>query len=256
MSENNTHAICQLAVCPLRAKATDEAEIVTQLVFGDFVTILEDGKPWIKVKNYADGYEGWMDFKQLKMIDEVAFLNGIKNNSTIVGNDQLILEGPHGVLTVFLGASLPHFNGTSCQIGNDIYTLKTPLFSASKKDIAQLCHAYLNAPYLWGGKSLFGIDCSGLTQNIFKAIGVQVPRDASEQVKFGETIDWAERRTNDIVFYTTKTEKVTHVGILTSKNNIIHAHGRVRIDQCDEKGIFNDEQGLYTHVFHSVKRWA
>ncbi|MFK8044579.1 MAG: NlpC/P60 family protein [Crocinitomicaceae bacterium] len=256
MSKLKQYAICQLAVCPLRAVASDEAEMVTQLVFGDYVTILEDGKPWIKIKNSADQYEGWMDFKQLKFIEESEFLNGIKQTSVVVGNSQLLLEGPFGPLTIFLGASLPNFDGDNCMIGTDSYTLKNKLFNAKKSDIVALSKAYLNAPYLWGGKSLFGIDCSGLTQSVFKAIGVQVARDTSEQVKHGDTIKWEDRDVNDVVFYTTSSNRVTHVGILVHKNEIIHAHGRVRIDKCDEKGIYNAEQDKYTHMHHSIKRWC
>jgi len=256
MTEINQYAICQLAVCPVRSAATDEAEIVTQLVFGDYVTVLENGNPWVKVKNNADGYEGWMDFKQLKFITASGFLNGTKQPPIVVGNPQLELEGPFGPLTIFLGASLPHFDSEKCTIGTDIYTLKNKLFVAKQTDIVALGKAYLNAPYLWGGKSLFGIDCSGLTQNIFKAVGIQVPRDASEQVKHGETIKWKDRAANDVVFYTTSSSRVTHVGILVNKNDIIHAHGRVRIDKCDEKGIYNAEQKKYTHAHHSIKRWC
>ena len=256
MKISNSHAICHLAICPLRAEATDESEIVSQLVFGDYVTILSDGKPWIRVKNHADGYEGWMDFKQLKFIDSPDFQKGTEVKHPAVGNGQLILNGPFGILTIFLGATLPFYDGKQCVIGNDVYTLESNLFKAKIEDIPLLCNSYLNAPYLWGGKSLFGIDCSGLTQNIFKAIGKQVPRDASQQVHIGLDIDWEDRQINDVVFYTTASSKVTHVGILKSKNEIIHAHGRVRIDSCSQKDIYNAEQDTYTHKFHSIKRWC
>ena len=255
MNITKTHAICQLAVCPLRSSATDESEIVSHLVFGEYVTVLSDSSPWVRIKNHADGYVGWMDFKQLKFITESEFLKGVKKIPVTVGNSQLKLDGPHGLLTVFLGASLPFYDGEKCMIGDELYFLKDDFIKASIADIPTLCSAYLNAPYLWGGKSLFGIDCSGLTQNIFKAIGVQVPRDAYQQAEFGKSITWDKRQIHDIVFLTTSTKKVTHVGILVGLNEIIHAHGRVRIDSCDQTGIFNKEQDKYTHSFHSIKRW-
>lgn len=257
MNNSKKHAICQLAICPLRVSASDESEIVSQLMFGDFVTVLTDGKPWIKIKNHSDGYEGWVDFKQLKFIDKSTFNNSINEAPVVVGNAQLNLNGPFGKLTIFLGSVLPFFTNNSCQIGHDIYTILPPnvLVNASAKNLHELCNAYLNAPYLWGGKSLYGIDCSGLTQNVFKAIGIQVSRDASQQVNEGLSVKWDERQDYDVVFFTTHSEKVTHVGILVKKNEIIHAHGRVRIDKCDEQGIFNSEQEKYTHQFHSIKRW-
>jgi len=256
MSNSNTHAICQLTICPLRASASDESEIVSQLIFGDYVTILTDSKPWVQVRNEADGYEGWVDFKQLKFISKADFKKGTEIDHVTVANPQLILKGPFGNLIVFLGTTLPFYDGEVCRIGNDTYTLQSSLIKVSSKDISALSMDFLNAPYLWGGKSLFGIDCSGLVQIVFKVIGIQAPRDASQQVHIGDTISWNNRKINDIVFYTVSSSKVTHVGILIHENEIIHAHGRVRIDRCDENGIFNSEQKRYTHHFHSIKRWC
>jgi len=250
------YGICNLAVAPIRQSASDESEIVSQLVFGDFVKVLKKNKPWIKVKNHSDNYEGWMDFKQLVYIDSETYNKGIEAMHQPVNSKTLELTGPHGNLTVFLGASLPFFDGKECQLGNEIYTINKEIKKVSYKDIKILSEYYLNAPYLWGGKSMFGIDCSGLVQNVFKAINIQVPRDAFKQVLIGTNIDWNERQIGDIVFYTTSTNKVTHVGILVTKDEIIHAHGRVRIDLADEKGIYNDEQKKYTHHFYSVKRWG
>ena len=255
MSKINTHAICQLAVCPLRHSASDESEIVSQLLFGDYVTILTDGKPWIQVRNESDGYEGWMDFKQLKFISEDDFIAGTSIKHPVISEAQLILQGPHGNIVVMQGASLPFLEGGSCKIGSDTYTLQSNDLSNHSKSVFDLSMLYLNAPYLWGGKSLFGIDCSGFVQNVFKAKGLFVPRDASKQVSYSHSIAWEEREQNDVVFFTTSSSKVTHVGIMIDKNRIIHAHGRVRIDKCDDIGIFNDEQNKYTHQFHSISRW-
>ncbi len=249
------YGICNLATVPLRASASDEAEIVSQLVFGDHVEVLQDGKPWVKVKNAFDNYEGWMDFKQLTAIDQSTYEKGLAHPAIPVTQKALNLTGPHGDLTIFLGATLPFFNGTSCQLGKETYTLNETIESVKYGDIKRLSEFYLNAPYLWGGKSMYGIDCSGLTQNVYRAVGIHLLRDASQQVNQGQNIQWDERQIGDLLFYTTSSDKITHVGILISKDEIIHAHGRVRIDHCDLKGIFNDEQDRYTHHFHSVKRY-
>ncbi|MFD1552302.1 hydrolase Nlp/P60 [Putridiphycobacter roseus] len=255
MNTNKSHAICLLSVCPLRASENDAAEMVSQLIFGDYVTILTAGRPWVKVRNESDGYEGWMDFKQLKFIDEATFQAGIKRKDPVVANTQLIVEGPYGEMTIMSAATLPFFDGLSCKIAEAEYVLKQPLIQAKKTDLFKIAQSYLNTPYLWGGKSFFGIDCSGLVQNIFKTLQINAPRDASQQVKFGTPIAWEKREAFDLVFFTTSSDKVTHVGVLLDKNSILHAHGRVRIDTCDEKGIFNAEQQKYTHSYHSIKRW-
>jgi len=250
-----TYGICNLAVTPLRSAASDEAEIVSQLVFGDHVEILEDSQPWIQIKNSFDGYIGWMDFKQLVYIDEPTYQSGINQQHFTVASKSLELTGPFGNLTIFLGASLPFYNGQFCQLGDQKYFVNTTLETISPNEIVRISKYYLNAPYLWGGKSLFGIDCSGLVQNIFKTININLPRDASQQVLQGQDVIWSERQAGDVAFYTTSSDKVTHVGLLVSKDEIIHAHGRVRIDHVDLKGIYNDEQDKYTHVYHSLKRF-
>lgn len=249
-----THGISNLATTPLRAAADDGAEMVSQLVFGDFVEVLSFDRPWIKVRNHSDGYEGYMDFKQLVYISEETYQEGISTAWPVVSVPQLTLAGPFGPLTIFLGAQLPFFDGTKSVLENQMYTPEiTP--TTQVLSITELCQHYLNAPYLWGGKSLYGIDCSGLTQNIYRAAGVQIKRDASQQVLEGKAIDWADRQAGDAVFYTTSSEKVTHVGILLSADEVIHAHGRVRIDRTDETGIFNAEQDRYTHNHHSIRRY-
>ncbi len=249
------YGICNLATTPIRSQASDESEIVSQLVFGDFVQILSIDKPWIKIKNNFDGYVGWMDFKQLIYISQKDYLNGTTTNHPVVANKTLNLTGPHGSLTIFSGASLPFLTDQKLSLGDETYVLNEPLLKVDVNHIEKLCLDYLNAPYLWGGKSVYGIDCSGFTQNIFKILGINIPRDASEQVLIGEDIQWENRKKNDVVFYTTSSNKVTHVGILISGNEVIHAHGRVRIDKSDKKGIYNIEQEKYTHNYHSLKRW-
>ena len=249
------YGICNLAVTPLRASASDESEIVSQLVFGDFIEILEDGRPWIRVRNQFDGYEGWMDFKQVVYISEAEYEAGITIQHPVVNTKTCELEGPFGLLTIFLGAGLPYLENGKCRLGDQIYELKQALPPISTKDVVKLSKYYLNAPYLWGGKSMYGIDCSGLVQNVYKAVGIGLPRDASQQVSGGKTINWSGRQVGDLIFYTTSSDKVTHVGILVSRDEIIHAHGRVRIDHVDSKGIYNDEQDKYTHKHHSIKRF-
>ncbi len=248
-----THGVCNLTVAPLRAKADDASEIVSQLLFGDYVKVLEVNVPWIKVKNHQDNYEGWMDFKQLQYVDENIYLKGINTKHFVVKQPLILVDGALGIQTVLLGSTLPFLDDKSFKIGNNDYYVISDLETPVQSPLVY-AELYLNTPYLWGGKSLFGIDCSALIQNCFKIVGINLPRDASKQVFEGDEVQWKDRQTGDLVFFKSKSGKVTHVGLLVDEHQIIHAHGRVRIDKIDEKGIWNNHLQWYSHLTYMVKR--
>lgn len=250
------YGVCKLSIVPVRLSHSDTSEMVTQLLFGDIIIVLEKNKQWFKIKNIFDNYEGWIDSKQITLISESEYQFLKSNKPLNIGNRALDLDGPNGPFTIFIGSSLPNFKDNKCQIGNDIYQVKASIEFGSMKDIIKLSNYYLNTPYLWGGKSIFGVDCSGFVQNIFRALNIQIPRDASQQVNEGLLIDWKNRQKGDLVFFTTSSERVTHVGMIISDDKIIHAHGHVRIDTNDIKGIYNNESKKYTHLFHSIRRYS
>ena len=249
----NTHGICNLSIAPLRASKSDESEIESQLLFGDYVTILEERTPWIKVKNHSDSYEGWMDFKQLIYIGKEDFNKGTSIKHPVLKQGTLLIEGLNGYVTIVFGSSMPFLENGKIKLGSEIYNIKTEIDNTPRNTVDYF-KMYLNTPYLWGGKSIFGIDCSGIVQNCFKAIGINLPRDASEQVNVGENIEWKDRQVGDLVYFISSNGKVTHVGLLIELDQIIHAHGRVRQDKIDEKGIWNNDLEWYSHLFHSIKR--
>ncbi len=246
--------ICNLSVTPLRKEADDASEIVSQLLFGDFVEIIEKGTPWIKIKNHYDGYEGWMDFKQLVYISESQFKEGVSVSHPVLKQETVRIMGPKGVQKIMLGSSLPFLSNNQLKLGDETYKIIDLLDIQANINLLEIAHIYLNTPYLWGGKSIFGIDCSGFTQNVFKTIGIFLPRDASKQVNYGKEIAWDDKQPGDLVYFTSKSGKVTHVGILLENNKIIHAHGRVRIDELKLDGIWNDDLNCISHTFHSIKR--
>lgn len=254
MFEIKEFGVCNLTVVPVRASDSDESEIVTQLLFGDIVSVIEKGRPWIKVRCASDGYEGWMDFKQLSYIDAEEFKQLDTIKPIYLAEPQTQVQGPNGIQTLFLGSRLTGLKGDVMIFGNEQYIFSSP-FNNTEYNLIKACNYYLNAPYLWGGKSLFSIDCSGIVQNVFKPLGIELPRDASKQVFEGELIPFEDRQVGDVPFFINSKGKVHHVGVLTEKNEIIHAAGCVRKDKFDEKGIYREDFSAYTHHYHSIRRF-
>ena len=248
------YGICNLSIVPVRAEASDAAEIVTQLLFGDFVQILEKKEPWIKIRFERDRYEGWMDFKQLTYVDKELYETGLNTRQKVLSEPILELEGPHGIQNIMLGSDLPFYKNGQLHLGAETYTVLSPVDISASPDLFEIAEIYLNTPYLWGGKSIFGIDCSGLVQIVYKVCGIDLPRNASEQVSAGTEVKFADRRAGDLAYFINDSGKIHHVGILVSQHEIIHAAGRVRKDRFDEHGIYNLDLEKQTHKLHIIKR--
>jgi len=125
----------------------------------------------------------------------------------------------------------------------------------NSQNLIPLALQYLNAPYLWGGKSILGIDCSGLVQVVFAMSGIQLNRDASEQVESGQAIDsLSETKPGDLAFFENSNGKIIHVGILLNSHQIIHASGWVKVEAIDSTGIVSAQTGEYTHKLRAIKR--
>ncbi len=245
---------CFLSVVPLRKSASDTSQMVTQLLFGDVVEVLEKvAENWILVKNAFDDYEGYLDPKQLLEIDGVDF---VRLQSVTFTNQTL------GMMETSLGSfilpSACSFPGLDFKVGSLSFKYTARLSSREElktSKVPDLARSFLNAPYLWGGKSSFGLDCSGFTQSVFKMAGLQLLRDAAQQATQGELLNFIEEaQPGDLVFFDNEEGDIIHVGIILSSNEIIHASGRVRIDQLDHLGIYNKEMGKYTHNLRLIKR--
>lgn len=232
-------AICNVSVAPVRADASDKAEIVTQLLFGESVTVLEVNKNWTKVKLDFDAYEGWLDTKQVSEISDIELQNRRVNLITENFQTHISADGK-----------------TLLSIGSEVYfeTIATQRSGDKRLDLITTAKEFLNVPYLWGGKSFFGIDCSGFTQLVYKVNGIKILRDTYQQAEAGRVLDFVEEsQAGDLAFFENSEGRIIHVGIMLNSHQIIHAHGKVRIDELDSTGIFNKEKNTHTHKLRFVK---
>jgi len=256
--ESQQFGVCRLNLVPVRLTPDDRAEQATQLLFGDHYSVIEEKPKWVKIKIQFDQYEGWISKKQHHGIT-AEYFNYLNEAEFKITTDLTasILYNKHPV-TILMGSVIPistselfkmeeqfAFNGEAKSLGQkrDFDFLKV------------IAARYLRAPYQWGGKSPFGIDCSGFTQMVFRIGGFSLHRDAIDQSKQGKAVgSMADTQPGDLLFFKSETSKITHVGIKWDHERIIHASGEVRIDYVNEEGILHAEQKIYTHQLVSIRR--
>ena len=253
------YAACQVSIAPLRAQPSDKSEMVSQLLFGETVEVQESKDTWKYVVCAWDGYTGWVDAKQLKRLTPKEFDEYREHQAINLSLVEGLMAADH-FIPVTLGAVLPQYDGLRCQLGEQTFQFSGPVVTPGQQRMGsewmiKIARRYLHAPYLWGGRSPFGIDCSGLTHMVFKTAGIRLLRDANQQVTQGRPIDFMEEcQAGDLAFFDNAKGQITHVGIILPECHIIHSSGRVRIDKLDHFGIFNREMNRYTHQLRIVKR--
>ncbi len=245
------YGICNLSIVPVRIQPADASEMVTQLLYGEYFKVLEERGKWSRIRIAFDSYEGWIDNRQYFKVEEAVYFD-LSFEERIYSADliEFLTNENQGLTTIPLGSVL-----------NSNMPLKNTFDGSSisgvkeKTNLVNTALLYLNTPYMWGGKTPFGIDCSGLTQMVYMLNGYSLLRDASQQATQGEALSFIEEsEPGDLAFFDNAEGKITHVGIIMHDNYIIHVNGKVRIDRIDHSGIFNTELKRHTHQLRVIKK--
>ena len=245
------YGICNLSMVPVRNQPADASEMVTQLLYGDHFKILEERGKWSRIRIAFDSYEGWVDNRQFLKVDETQYFN-LDSEERIYSSDiiEYLTDASGNLTAIPMGAIL-----NSNHILNNTFDGSTITGIKQKSDLVKTALLYFNTPYLWGGKTPFGIDCSGLTQMVYMLNGYSLLRDAAQQSKQGEPLSFIEEsEPGDLAFFDNAEGTINHVGIIMHDNFIIHVNGKVRIDRLDHSGIFNAELKRHTHQLRVIKK--
>lgn len=250
--------VCVVPVAPLRKEDTHRSEMISQLLFGEMAEVLEENKSFTKLRCLFDGYEGWCQSNQLTAIEDA--IVG-KDPNQISDEWDTLIDFNSGPMHLSLGSSLGLLQDGNARIGKYSFSYSgrrwnpaTALFTEDA--IKQRAIQFLNTPYVWGGRSVYGIDCSGFVQQVFRFFNKNLPRDAWQQATLGELVGFLEEaQCGDLAYFDNEEGRITHVGILLNTDTLIHASGKVRIDKIDNMGIVNMDTGERTHQLRIIKRY-
>jgi hypothetical protein len=238
------YGICHLSIIPVRKNSTSKSELVSQLIYGELFKVIEKKEKWFYIESIDDKYSGWINHSQFKEILEQDFKKVKKIKSKLLNNISSEIETENGNMSITIGSKI-----SSAFILN--HKLKQKEYS--KSSIIKNSLKFLNSPYLWGGRTPYGIDCSGFSQQVYKLNGFQLARDASQQALQGKEVKLEKAKPGDLAFFGDK--KITHVGIIMDSNKIIHSFGCVRIDYLNEKGIINSISKKTTHYLKKINTY-
>ena len=274
LAHSTEYVINHCSVTPVREEPSHAAEQATQLLFGEVCEVLDRHSSWTKIRSTMDGQVGWVVAKMLTPVSEEAIrLLGERQEA----NGEGVVATPMAVATVIetgeqlmltIGTRLPEYKkGTFEVLGKKykinprcVYEVKGERSEVKGEDVVRVAQSLLNVPYLWGGKNIMGYDCSGFTQTVYSVFGINLLRNAREQVTQGQVVgSLAESQPGDLVFFdhsdrNPEATKITHVGMLISPTEVIHCAGYVHVDKIDERGI-RLVNGKLSHHLVQIKRY-
>lgn len=253
-----SYAVCCVPVAPVRREPDHKAEMMSQLLFGECCTINTTSEGWIKITCKADGYEGWCQLAHVQLIDAAVY----NDDAPALAADWINELDYNGqIMMVPFGSSLPAMHNRKMIWKENEITCEGEIWKPVKakrevETITQIAFTFINTPYLWGGRSVFGTDCSGFTQMVFKFLNYSLLRDAWQQATQGELVNFLqEARCGDLAFFDDAEGNIIHVGLLLNEHEIIHSSGSVRIDKIDNQGIMNASTGVRTQKLRIIKRY-
>ncbi len=253
------YAMSYLSVIPLRAETSHRSEMVSQVLFGEYAQVLKTSKEWSYIRLEQDGYEGWVESAQLLPVTKKNYEDYKLAPKYVLADEAVNIMTKYGEIRVLKGSNLPFYKNGSFELNGAKIPVNATLNHGKKdrKHLVETAMQYLNTPYLWGGKTRLGIDCSGFSQMVYHSNGYDIMRDASQQATQGELVAFLEQALpGDLAFFDNKEGHITHVGIVLGNGEIIHAaHGKVHIDKLDSEGIFNLETKKYSHHLRMVRRY-
>jgi hypothetical protein len=246
----------------MRSEPAESAEMTNQVLFGEWFEIISEdrGKNFTQIKLGHDNYEGWINSGCIHKMNQAEW-ESLKKQEFIITHDPFTkLTSTHTGNEMILGAgSIVHLiSPGKTEINNDTFILPEitqPQDINPRVSIVRYGLSLLSLPYIWGGRTSFGFDCSGLCQNLFRQVGIEIARDASKQATSGKDINFSgETLPGDLIFFDNEEGNIIHVGMIIDEKRVLHASGKVRIDLFDHLGIFAEDKNRYTHNLRLIKR--
>lgn len=253
--------VCNQAFIPVRQEPDDRSQMVTQILFGEQFRVTEHSGNYSRIILDYDAYQGWVDKKSISFLSEEAYHQNESAHSLVTRNSflRLLSESGTGKLIIGAGSTLRIANGYIEVEGERYHVpqdLKNPEVTPIRESLLAAAADFEGVPYLWGGRSSFGTDCSGFVQNVYKQVGIKIPRDASMQALHGVILSFLnETMPGDLAFFDNENGEIIHVGLILGGGRIIHASGKVRTDRLDHQGIYKVSEQRYTHRLRLIKRF-